>query len=173
MVQTPCKSLVQTEGFQSKQGWQEIFACGLREVFLIQDRARNWEDDSNRNCDNFLAQAVFYSVSQTGTLETLIGRAGCIPITCLGTSEVRLLRTWSLMAKYEIMVLACHVGPFHLTLTQINSEMNRIAKNKCPESQKTRDAEVSTPYHTYQEQQHVYVCILSLIYFMCYRADFG
>ena len=34
------------------------------------------------------------------------------------------------------MVLACQVGPFHLTLTQINSEMNCIAKNKCPESQK-------------------------------------
>ena len=35
-----------------------------------------------------------------------------------------------------IMVLACQVGPFHLTLTQINSEINCIAKNKCPESQK-------------------------------------
>ena len=40
------------------------------------------------------------------------------------------------MKKHEIMVLACQVGPFHLTLTQINSEMNCIAKNKCPESQK-------------------------------------
>ena len=27
-------------------------------------------------------------------------------------------------------------SPFHLTLTQINSEMNCLAKNKCPESQK-------------------------------------
>ena len=27
------------------------------------------------------------------------------------------------MVKYEIMVLACQVGQFHLTLTQINSEM--------------------------------------------------
>ena len=34
------------------------------------------------------------------------------------------------------MVLACQVGPFHLMLTQINSEMNYIAKNKYPESQK-------------------------------------
>ena len=34
------------------------------------------------------------------------------------------------LAKYEIMVFACQVGPFHLTLTQINSEMNYIAKNK-------------------------------------------
>ena len=41
-----------------------------------------------------------------------------------------------IMAKYEIMVLACQVGPFHLKLTQINSEMNCIAKNKCPENQK-------------------------------------
>ena len=40
------------------------------------------------------------------------------------------------MAKYEIMVWACQVGPFHLTLIQINSEMNCIAKNKFPESQK-------------------------------------
>ena len=39
------------------------------------------------------------------------------------------------MVKYEIMVLACQVGPFHLKLTQINSEMNRIAKNKCLENQ--------------------------------------
>ena len=37
------------------------------------------------------------------------------------------------MAKYEIMVLACQVGPFHLKFTQINSEMNCIAKNKCPQ----------------------------------------
>ena len=32
-----------------------------------------------------------------------------------------------LMAKYEIMVLACQISPFHLTLTQMNSEMNCIA----------------------------------------------
>ena len=34
------------------------------------------------------------------------------------------------------MVLTCQVGPFHLMLTQINLEMNCVAKNKCPESQK-------------------------------------
>ena len=34
------------------------------------------------------------------------------------------------------MVLACQVGLFHLTLTQINSKMNCIAKNKYLESQK-------------------------------------
>ena len=34
------------------------------------------------------------------------------------------------------MLLACQVCPFHLKLTQINTEMNCIAKNKCPESQK-------------------------------------
>ena len=39
------------------------------------------------------------------------------------------------MLKHEIMVMACQVGPLHLTLTQINS-MNCIAKNKCPDSQK-------------------------------------
>ena len=41
-----------------------------------------------------------------------------------------------LMAKHEVMVLACQVGPFHLTLIQINSEINCTAKNKCRESQK-------------------------------------
>ena len=40
------------------------------------------------------------------------------------------------MAKYEIMVLACEVCPFHLKFTQINSEMNCIAKHKCTKSQK-------------------------------------
>ena len=34
------------------------------------------------------------------------------------------------------MVLAWQDGPFHLTLTQTNSEKNYIAKNKCPERQK-------------------------------------
>ena len=64
---------------------------------------------------------------------------GCIPITCLGRTNYvscEVLFQWELMAKYEIMVLACQVGPFHLTLTQINLEMNCISKNKCPESQK-------------------------------------
>ena len=50
-----------------------------------------------------------------------------------------------LMAKYEIMVWACQVGPFHLTLTQINSEMNCIAKaNALRARSVTRDAEVRT-----------------------------
>ena len=40
------------------------------------------------------------------------------------------------MAKYKVMVLAWQVGLFRLTLTQIKSEMNCIAKNKCPDSQK-------------------------------------
>ena len=40
------------------------------------------------------------------------------------------------MVKYKIMVWACQVGPFHFTLTQVNSEMNCMAKNKCPDSQK-------------------------------------
>ena len=39
------------------------------------------------------------------------------------------------MVKYEIMVLACQVGPFHLKLT-VNSEMNCIPKYKCTVSQK-------------------------------------
>ena len=56
----------------------------------------------------------------------------CIPITY----SCRVSFQWESMAKYEIMVLACQVGLFHLTLTQINSEMNCIAKNQSSESQK-------------------------------------
>ena len=41
-----------------------------------------------------------------------------------------------LMEKHKVMVLAYQVGLFHLTLTQLNSEMNCIAENECPESQK-------------------------------------
>ena len=41
-----------------------------------------------------------------------------------------------LMAKYKIVVWACQVGPFHLKLTQINSEVNCIAMHKCAERQK-------------------------------------
>ena len=84
-------------------------------------------------------------MSQIGTLEALIGRksailrrllirARCIPITSLATS----LFSLEFMEKHEIKVLACQVGPFHLTFTQISSEMNCIAKNKCPDSQKLR-----------------------------------
>ena len=34
-----------------------------------------------------------------------------------------------------VVVLACQVGLFHLMLTQINSETNFIAKNKCRQSE--------------------------------------
>ena len=40
------------------------------------------------------------------------------------------------MVKYEIMVLASQVGPFHLKLTQINSKKYCIAKHKCTVCQK-------------------------------------
>ena len=64
--------------------------------------------------------------SQVGDLETMIGSRARY-------SDHVFVRLFSWEA---IMVLACQVGPFHLTLTQINSEINCIAKNKCPESQK-------------------------------------
>ena len=87
-------------------------------------------------------------MSQIGNFETLIGRKsvfldvdwsriGTLE-TLIGSCALRVVHLWkSLMAniKCEIMVLACQVGPFHLKLTQINSEMNRIAKNKCLENQ--------------------------------------
>ena len=61
-----------------------------------------------------------------------------------------------------VVVLACQVGLFHLILTQINSEMNFIAKNKCPDSQKldTRHRGENLNARTCQDQQHVYVCTL-------------
>ena len=49
------------------------------------------------------------------------------------------MRSTSLKAshgEYKIMVLACQVGPFHLKLTQINSETYCIVKHKCTVSQK-------------------------------------
>ena len=45
------------------------------------------------------------------------------------TCEVCLFQC-ELMVKYEIMVVACQIGPFHLKLTQIKSEMNCITKHK-------------------------------------------
>ena len=65
----------------------------------------------------------FPAVSQIGTLETLIGSRVLY-------SDHVLLRffQWELMEKYEIMVFACQVSPFHLMLTRV---MNCIAKNKC------------------------------------------
>ena len=58
-----------------------------------------------------------------------------------------------------VMVVACQVDPFYLALTQINSEMNCLAKNKYHESQKldTRrrsenfDRDITT---CHEEQQH-------------------
>ena len=52
-----------------------------------------------------------------------------------------------------VMVLACQVGPFHLALTQINSEMNCIAKNKYPESQKL-DRKHRSENFDHEEQQY-------------------
>ena len=56
----------------------------------------------------------------------------------------RITPTYQMDGELQIMVLAPQVDPFHLKLTQINSEMNCMAKHKCPDSQKvdTRDAEV-------------------------------
>ena len=97
----------------------------------------------------------FPAVSQIGTLETLIGSRA------LYSNHVLLLCLFSVWinGKHEIMVLACLVGPFHLTLTQINSEMNCIAKNKCPESQKLDMGRTGANATSHVEQQHVYFCI--------------
>ena len=106
---------------------------------------------------------LFSSMSQVCTLETLIGRKsailrnwlvrrGCILVTCIGTCEVRkgevgLLSVWiNVACGYSRFnshwAPLAKVGPLHLTLSRINSEINCIAKNKCHESQKLhwRDA---------------------------------
>ena len=68
------------------------------------------------------------------------------------------------------MVLAYQVGPFHFTLTQINSEMNCIAKNKCPESQKLvtrrRGEKLNATSHVSRAATCIFLHSLSLIYSM-------
>ena len=124
----------------------------------------------------FVCLLVFFGVanrhswdadwSQVGNLETLIGSRA------LYSDHALLLLRFSVEELYKIMVLACQVGPFPFASTQINSEMNCIAKNKCPESQKIdtrrRDENLKATTDTCQEQQSVYFWhSLSLIYSMC------
>ena len=66
-----------------------------------------------------------------------------------------------------VVVLACQVSLFHLTLTQINSEMNFRAKNKCPDSQKldTRHSRGEDLNARHVSRQNMYMfASLSLIY---------
>ena len=81
---------------------------------------------------------------QIGTLEVLIGwrlsilrrwlvRVRWIPITW-SLKNLWNFQNWLMADCITVVVLACQVGLFHLTLTYINSEMNFIAKNKCPDS---------------------------------------
>ena len=92
-------------------------------------------------------------MSQICTLETLIGRMSAIlrPDWFAGalysghvTCEVRI---YNVSLRLHRAPLA-KVGPFHLTLTRINSKTNCIAKNKCHERQEVR---TWTPHHTCQE----------------------
>ena len=107
-------------------------------------------------------------LSQIGTLETLIGSRGLYSDHVLWD-----VRSTSL-AKYEtVMVLACQVVmvlAFHLTLTQINSKMNCIAKNKCPESQKLetrrRCENLNATSHASRAATCSFFVSLSLIYSM-------
>ena len=59
--------------------------------------------------------------------------------------------------ELRIMVLACQVDPFHLKLTQINSERNCIAKHKSPDSQKLDTRRRGENFKACQEQRHVYL----------------
>ena len=59
----------------------------------------------------------------------------CFPMYPCFVSYFCIPVTW-LWRKTKLWFGYCQVGSFHLKLTQINSEMNCIAKNKCPDSQK-------------------------------------
>ena len=48
-------------------------------------------------------------------------------VRCMRGTSLKVSRG-ELMVKYEIVVLACQVSPFHLKLTRINSEMNCVAQ---------------------------------------------
>ena len=78
-----------------------------------------------------------------------------------------------LMVKYEIMVLACQLGPFHLKLNQINSEMNCIAKHKCPDSQKLdtrrRGEKLNATSHVSRVTTYIFLHSVSLHYSMRYK----
>ena len=58
-----------------------------------------------------------------------------------------------------VVVLACQVGLFHLKLTQINSEINFKAKNKCPDSQKLDMRELERPH---MSRPRTCICLHSL-----------
>ena len=93
-------------------------------------------------------------------------RPACIPVTCLGTSGVRNdevgLLTVQINEARGYSRFPFLFGLFHFSLTRINSEMNCIAKNKCPDSQKRDTRRGGENFNAYQEQRHVYFCILSL-----------
>ena len=102
--------------------------------------------------------------SQVGNLETLMGSRAVFWSHALALAK-------SLFSElYKIMVLACQVGPFHLMLTQINSEINCIAKNKCPDSQKLdarrRGENLNTKSHVSRATTWLFLHSLSLIYSM-------
>ena len=75
----------------------------------------------------------FFSFFYVCTIETLIGRKSAILDvdwspkftleTLIGSRAVCESLSWRIDEEIRIRVLACQVGPFHLKLTQINSEM--------------------------------------------------
>ena len=90
--------------------------------------------------------------SRIGTLETLIGsRAVCEVRHCPSLKVCH--GEW--MVNYEYWF--CQVNPFHLKLTQINSERNCIAKHKSPDSQERNTRRRGENFKACQEQRHVYL----------------
>ena len=95
-----------------------------------------------RNSARFFFFSFFSRCRKSALLRRWLVRARGMPIW-----EV------SFSAKYEIMVLACQVGPFHLTLTQINWEMNCITKNKCTNESQNIDFFVFALFYVIQEKR--------------------
>ena len=68
------------------------------------------------------------------------------------------------MVKHEIMVLACQVSPFHLKLTQINSEMNCVAKHKCTMSQKLDGEKLNATSHMSRATTYTFLDSMSALF---------
>ena len=113
------------------------------------------------------ALGFFKSVLQIGTFETLTGSRTVCPSHRHMAGEVCLFQC-EFMVKKEIMVLACQVSVFHLTLTQINAEMNCIAKNKCTDESQNLDMrcrDLNTTSHVSRATTYIFLhSVFALFY---------
>ena len=87
---------------------------------------------------------------------TLIGRESALLrrwlIRAQYANYVSVSLSWRIDGEIRIMVLACQVGPFHLKLTQINSEMNCRGEK----------------FNVCHEQRHVYLIFAFFLFDLFY-----